>query len=665
MVGALLAALVSCGEVGEGEPAASAARSAELLPVPEPVLDAMAAETRASLEEARGELDELLGRPEFDDAELADAYRRLGNRYHVNKMREAAKACYRNAESLAPGHFATLYLLAVVLQEDGEEDEAFETFERALAVQGDYAPALLRTGEVWLRRNEPERARPFFEQVAEQQDYRAAARYGLGRIEAAAKAYEAAVEHFEAALELQPGATKIHYPLGLAYRSLGRRDEAELHLEAYGRVEVGFPDPVLGALRQAASGAAAHVQAANHALVRGDNELAEREYRKALAIEPDHAESRRALGLALWRMGRLDEAIEQYRAAFELEPTEPENAHSLAILLVETGLHDEAVRYLEATLELDPESVRARLDLAEALLGAGRPEDALRTHRQVLGLDPHSRAAQFGEAAVLAELGRVEEAIDKLRTIIAADPTDGEALVNLASTLIRAGRPDQAVAALHTARELGPEPGVLALVNHNLGVIHARRGEWDPAIEAFGQALSLDPTLTDTRFMLAGLLARSGRMNEAAGLYRRNLEDDPRHLDSRVALATALVLQEQYGEARKALEDGLVVHPGQPDLALALAKLLATCPDPVVRNGRRALELALESHERTQGLADAETVAMAYAEVGSFDEAVRWQRELIGRAQDRVPPEVLEQFRRNLRRYENGEPCRAPWQAGS
>lgn len=658
-------ALVSCGRTGESEPAISVGVREELLPVPEPVLDTMKAETREALEQARAELDELLARPDVDTGELADAFRRLGNRYYVNKMREAAKACYRNAESLAPGHFATIYLLGVVLQEVGDEDEAFDAFERALAVQGDYGPALLRLGEAWLRRDEPEKARPFFEKVAEQKDYRAAAHYGLGRVDAAAKDYEAAVEHFETALELQPGASKIHYQLGLAYRSLGKREEAESHLEAYGRVEVGFPDPVLGALKQAASGAAAHLQAANHALVRGENELAEREYRKVLAIEPDHVESRRSLGLALWRMGNLDEAIEQYRMAFELDPTDPQNPHSLAILLAEKGLYDEAVRYLEATLELDPESVRAHLDLADALLGAGRPEAALDRHRHVLTLDPHSRAAQFGEAAVLAELGRVEEAIEKLRKIVAADPTDAEALVNLASTLSRAGRPDEAVAALDRARELDPEPAVLALVHHNLGVIHAKRGEWDAAIEAFGQALGLDPTLTDTRFLLAGVLAREGRMPEAVGLYRRNLEDDPRHLDSRVALATALVLQEQYGEARKTLEDGLVVHPGHPDLSLALAKLLATCPDPVVRNGRRALELALRIHDREATLANAETVAMAYAEVGSFDEAVRWQRELIGRAQDRVPAEVLDQFRRNLTRYEHGEPCRAPWLAGS
>jgi tetratricopeptide (TPR) repeat protein len=636
-----------------------------LLPVPEPVLDEMKAEVREALEGARAELDEMLGRADVDDAELADAYRRLGNRYQVNKLRKAAKACYRNAESLAPGDFATAYLLGILLQEDGELDEAAECYERTLAARGDYAPAMLRLGEAWLRRNEPEKARPYFEKAREHEGYRAAGHYGLGRVEAASKAYEAAVAHFEAALELQPAASKIHYPLGLAYRALGRRAEAESHLEAYGRVEVGFPDPVLGRLKQAASGAAAHLQAASHALVRGEYELAEREYRKALAIEPDNAESRRSLGLSLWRLEDLDGAIEQYRIAAELEPTDPQNPHSLAVLLTEKGLYEEAIRFFEQVLELDPKSIRTHLALAEALRGAGRAEAALERYRRVLAIDPHSRAAQFGETTVLADLGRVDEASRRLREIVAADPSDAEALVNLASVLSQAGRLDEALAALHRARDLEPEPRVLALVHHNLGVVHARQAEWDRAIEAFARALTLDPTLTDTRFQLAGLAARTGRLREAAGLYARNLQDDPHHLASRVALATALVLQEQYGEARKTLEDGLAIHPGQLDLAHALAKLLATCPDPVVRDGRRALELALEIYRQRQSLEHAETVAMAHAEVGSFDEAVRWQQALLKRSEDRVRPELLDQFRRNLARYENGEACRAPWKAGS
>ena len=52
---------------------------------------------------------------------------------------------------------------------------------------------------------------------------------------------------------------------------------------------------------------------------------------------------------------------------------------------------------------------------------------------------------------------------------------------------------------------------------------------------------------------------------------------------------------------------------------------------------------------------------VSIAEIGSFDEAIRWQRDLLAKATTLGRPELLDQFRRNLERYQIGEPCRAPW----
>ena len=49
----------------------------------------------------------------------------------------------------------------------------------------------------------------------------AAVLYRLGRVNLEAKDYAAAAKHLEAALDLRPGSSSIHYPLALAYRGLG------------------------------------------------------------------------------------------------------------------------------------------------------------------------------------------------------------------------------------------------------------------------------------------------------------------------------------------------------------------------------------------------------------------------------------------------------------
>jgi hypothetical protein len=67
-----------------------------------------------------------------------------------------------------------------------------------------------------------------------------------------------------------------------------------------------------------------------------------------------------------------------------------------------------------------------------------------------------------------------------------------------------------------------------------------------------------------------------------------------------------------------------------------LARLLAAAPDAAVRDGRRALDLALALHRVAPAVAAAETVAMAYAEVGDFTQALAWQEHAQSAGADRV-----------------------------
>jgi hypothetical protein len=64
----------------------------------------------------------------------------------------------------------------------------------------------------------------------------------------------------------------------------------------------------------------------------------------------------------------------------------------------------------------------------------------------------------------------------------------------------------------------------------------------------------------------------------------------------------------------------------------SLARLLATCPDDKIRDGKRALEYATQACERTAwkvpGFVD--TLATAYAEAGQFEEAIRYQTRALG-----------------------------------
>jgi hypothetical protein len=82
-----------------------------------------------------------------------------------------------------------------------------------------------------------------------------------------------------------------------------------------------------------------------------------------------------------------------------------------------------------------------------------------------------------------------------------------------------------------------------------------------------------------------------------------------------------LVQLKRYRETRDWLVEATRLHPDDPQLRHALARLLAAAPDDQVRDGARALSLAqgLLATDSTTELG--ETLAMAYAEVGSFPQA--------------------------------------------
>jgi tetratricopeptide (TPR) repeat protein len=122
--------------------------------------------------------------------------------------------------------------------------------------------------------------------------------------------------------------------------------------------------------------------------------------------------------------------------------------------------------------------------------------------------------------------------------------------------------------------------------------------------------------------------------------------------------ANLLVRLERYREALEVLEAAQGNLPGSGRVLHGLARLLAACPDPALRNGARALELALRVHTARSTAAHAETVALALAESGRCEEAARWQRTAIEAARREGPAERVAPLESSLARYEQGKPCR-------
>ena len=124
-------------------------------------------------------------------------------------------------------------------------------------------------------------------------------------------------------------------------------------------------------------------------------------------------------------------------------------------------------------------------------------------------------------------------------------------ILNLAaSTRFNDGRFGEAVQLLRRAKELAPnDPHVL----NSLGVCLKAAGDPKSALEAFEEAVRIDPGLTAAQFNRGTLLDDEGDMRGARSAYEQTIAIDPDYLDARAALAW---IDAQTGNASSARSNG-------------------------------------------------------------------------------------------------------------
>ena len=165
---------------------------------------------------------------------------------------------------------------------------------------------------------------------------------------------EDAIAYYRAALIADAEFAPAHAGMGAALFRLQRYEEA---LESLARAASLQPDPALAGTLQRLMGRAAQEL--------GRSEAAAGHFARALQIDPRDTEALDHLAMLRFGQQRYAAALERYRTLLEIDPGKAQTHANIGVTLYYLGRVDEAIRSLEHALSLDPDLKTARTALEQ------------------------------------------------------------------------------------------------------------------------------------------------------------------------------------------------------------------------------------------------------------------------------------------------------------
>jgi protein O-mannosyl-transferase len=334
------------------------------------------------------------------------------------------------------------------------------------------------------------------------------------------------------------------------------------------------------------------------------------------------------------------------------------------LIAVAFGAHDLAKRFpngnklagIAATV-----SLMACLFVTERQLRHWHDSVALFSH--AVGVTENNALAHMSLGFALYQEKRLDDAIVELKWALKLRPTPVDAHNILGAVLLGKGRVDEALAQFDIALKLRPDD---PSAHNNRAAALFRKGDTAAAIVEYETALRLKPDYVEVENNLGAVLLGKGRVDEALAQFNIALKLDPDDPVAHNGRAAALLRKSDTAAAIVEYETALRLKPDYVEAENNLAWLLATSPEPSLRNGPRALHLArdaarLSDYNETYIL---DTLAAAFAETGQFAEAIKVAEQATQLATAQTNTALADSVRLRLEGYRAGKPFHEGVSAG-
>jgi TolB-like protein/Tfp pilus assembly protein PilF len=201
---------------------------------------------------------------------------------------------------------------------------------------------------------------------------------------------------------------------------------------------------------------------------------------RAIAIDPQLAEPHATLGSVHRQLWQWEEAEREYRRAIDLNPNYPTVYHWYSIHLKEMGRIDEAAGVIKKARELDPLSSVIGVNVAELYQLQNDHDTAIDTCLKIIELDPNYATAYEDLGISYVLLGRHAEAVAAAEKAVELSKRSGVTLGSLGFVYAVAGKRTEALAVI---RELEEKYARKEAIGYDVATVYVGLSEKDKAFE--------------------------------------------------------------------------------------------------------------------------------------------------------------------------------------
>jgi len=311
-------------------------------------------------------------------------------------------------------------------------------------------------------------------------------------------------------------------------------------------------------------------------------------FEKALQIDPNNLKTRRDLAATQWQIGQLRQAQQNLERILKSEPSDKSSILLLGMVAENLKDYARAARLLSSVPDMTSQRMDSIVALGRSYYRTGQQQKA-RDALNTLLTRPTTPEGLFLGGQVASEEGDAETALKLFNSIESTYPDPAKLAYSRAQAQYRAGQFRECE---HTLMGLIRTHHETSDYFNLLAWCYYKQGKYQETVQAFDQAIDLEPTNESNYLDLGQTLIEHHLYEVASAVAQRAVERIPNSYRVYMLKGMVEAKQARYMEAIKSYAKAFELNAGSPEANFNLARVqfLAGLPKEAERTFERGIQ---------------------------------------------------------------------------